>query len=91
MELHQFIKESVREIIKGMIEAETKTHKFGINNDKGNGIEFDVAVSADSSAESKIGASFLKVIEVGVKGNISESSIHRLKFIIIPKGKRFSK
>ena len=33
MELHKFIKESVREVIKGMAEAETDTHKFGINND----------------------------------------------------------
>lgn len=88
MELHKFIKESVREVIKGMTEAETDTHKFGINNDNGNGIEFDVAVSAGSSAEGKTGVSFLNVIEAGVKGNISESSTHRLKFTIIPRGKR---
>ncbi|MFA6322168.1 MAG: trypco2 family protein [Candidatus Buchananbacteria bacterium] len=88
MELHQFIKESVREIIKGMIEARTDTHKFTINNDNGNGIEFDVAISAGSSAEGKAGVSYLKVIEAGVKSNISELSTHRLKFTIIPKGKR---
>ncbi|MBU4057176.1 hypothetical protein KJ695_04695, partial [Patescibacteria group bacterium] len=69
-------------------EAETDTHKFGINNDNGNGIEFDVAVSTGSSAEGKTSVSFLKVVEAGVKGNISESSIHRLKFTIIPRGKR---
>lgn len=91
MELHKFIQESVREIIKGMTEAETSTHKFGINNDNGNGIEFDVAVSAGSSAEGKAGASFLKVVEAGIKGNISESSTHRLRFIIIPRGKRTKK
>ena len=91
MELHKFIKESVREVIKGMTEAETGTHKFGINNDNGNGIEFDVAVSARSSAEGKTGVSFLKVVEAGVKGNISESSTHRLKFTIIPGGKRLKK
>lgn len=91
MELHQFIKESVGEIIKGMTEAETNTHKFGINNDSGNGIEFDVAVSAGSSAEGKSGVSFLKVVEAGIKGNISESSTHRVKFIIIPRGKKTQK
>lgn len=88
MELHQFIKESVKEIIKGMTEAESKAHKFGISNDNGSGIEFDVAVSAGSSAEGKTSVSLLKVIEAGVKGNISESSTHRLRFTIIPRGKR---
>ena len=88
MELHLFIKESVREVIKGMTEAETDMHKFKINNDNGNGIEFDVAVSAESSAEGKTEVSFLRVVEAGIKGNISESSTHRLRFTIIPHGKR---
>lgn len=88
MELHIFIKESVREVIKGMTEAETDTHKFGINNDNGDGIEFDIAITSGSSVGGKAGISVLSVGKAGVDTTVSESNIHRLKFTIIPRGKR---
>ncbi len=74
--------------MKGMSEAQTNTHKFGINNDNGNGIEFDIAVTSETSKTGGGKVSILKVVDID--GNIkkSESRIHRIKFTLIPRGKR---
>lgn len=88
MELSEFIKQSVREVIKGMLEAQTNTHKFGINNDNGNGIEFDVAVTTETTKGGGGKLSVLKVIDVNGKLEKSQSQIHRIKFTLIPRGKR---
>lgn len=90
MELKKFITESVREIMSGVVAAQTEKHKYGIDNDNGHGIEFDVAVNVNSSIEGKAGIS---VLEIGVssKGNVSESSTHRIKFTVIPRGRRQKK
>ena len=87
MRLSEFIKYSVHEVMGGILGAETDTHKFGIENDEERGIEFDVAVTANSEVEGQAGIS---VLDVGAKakGNISESSTHRIKFTVKPRGKR---
>lgn len=88
MELSEFIKQSVREVMKGMLEAQTNTHKFGINNDNGNGIEFDIAVTSETSKGGGGKLSVLKVVDIDGKLEKSESQIHRIKFTLIPRGKR---
>lgn len=88
MDLKEFIKQSVQAVIDGMLEAETKTHKFGINNDFGNGIEFDIAVTIESKKEGAGKLSVLKVIDFNGRAAKTHSQVHRIKFTVIPRGKR---
>lgn len=88
MELNEFIKQSVREVVKGMVEAQTDTHKFGIDNDNGNGIEFDIAVTTETTKGGGGKLSVLNVVDVNGKLETSQSQIHRIKFTLIPRGKR---
>lgn len=82
MELKEFIKKSTQAIMAGMLESETKKHKFGINNDNGNGIEFDIAITTEKGGEGK-----LEILDIGTSGHISNSNVHRVKFTLIPRGK----
>lgn len=91
MELNEFIKQSVREVMKGMLDAQTNTHKFGINNDNGNGIEFDIAVTTETTKGGGGKLSVLNVVGIDGKLETSKSQIHRIKFTLIPRGKRNQK
>ena len=85
IELSEFIKKTIADVIKGLEEAETDKYKFGLYKDRG--IEFDVAVVGKSSAGAKAG---LKIFSLGagINKKITESNVHRIKFRVRVRGKR---
>lgn len=85
IELSDFIKKTIADVIKGLEEAETEKYKFGLYKDKG--IEFDVAVVGKSSTGVKAG---LKIFSIGtgVEKRISNSNVHRIKFRVRVRGKK---
>ncbi|MFA5714128.1 MAG: hypothetical protein WC998_00100 [Candidatus Paceibacterota bacterium] len=94
MELKQFIKEALLNIVNGIEEANKENDRFkilGVKHESGidgNFVDFDVSVVVNESSGSevggKVGASFLKVVSASVDSKIDQTSshqnIHRLTF-----------
>lgn len=85
IELSEFIKKTIADVIKGLEEAESERYKFTLYKDKG--IEFDVAVVGKTSTGAKAG---LKIFSIGAGAskNKTESNVHRIKFRVKVRGKR---
>lgn len=97
MELKQFIKEALLNIVNGVEEANQEKNRFkiiGVRHDdtrtEGSYADFDVSVvvneESSGEAEGKISASFLNVVSAGVGSKIdqtdSQQNTHRLSFKI---------
>jgi hypothetical protein len=87
MELKQFIKEALLNIVDGVEDA-NKTHNrfkiFGVKHESGvDGIyaDFDVSVivneASSGGVKGKIGVSLLNVVSAGVGSKIDQTNLHQ--------------
>ena len=85
MKLKDFIKTVLIDIEQGINEAAIQTNRVTYLNSIGpkgdEGVEFDVAVTANAEASGKVGA---EVFNVGAKteGKISQEEVSRIKFLV---------
>lgn len=95
MELKQFVKEALLNIIEGVEEANLKHNRFKIigikRNDTGidgNNVDFDVSVIVEGKSSGKvggkIGTNLLNVVSASLDSDMDQSNshqnVHRLKF-----------
>lgn len=99
VELKQFIKEALLNIVEGVEEANSVKNRFkilGVRHDTGidgNYVDFDVTVFANAStskgASGKAEGTILNVVSAGIDGKIDQTKMaentHNLKFKIYIK------
>ncbi len=86
MELKQFVKQALTEIIEAVDEvSESATHEtFLYNTDGSRSVEFDIAVSASDTSAGQMGAGIrvLQFIEIGgdKTNETTNTTVSRVKF-----------
>jgi len=92
VELKIFVKETIKEIIEGIVEVQKElvptldvaSHGyFQIGSESYSEIEFDISVtSSESEGSEKKAGVFIKVVDLGVKNNSTNnnSSTNKIKF-----------
>lgn len=88
MELKQFIKEALLNIVKGVDEANSDSNRFKIigtrhetSGIEGTYVDFDISIvineSSSGEAGGKIDVAFLNVVSAGVDSKIDQNSAHQ--------------
>lgn len=92
MELKEFIKRSLLDVVNGVEEANAEKDRFRLTSHKNMGtgergqkIEFDISVIVDKSSESDLKGG-IKVAFASIGGGLSEAeksqNVHKIKFEI---------
>lgn len=91
MELKEFIKRSLLDVVNGVEEANAEKDRFRLTSHKigtgerGQKIEFDISVIVDKSSESDLKGG-IKVAFANIGGGLSEAeksqNVHKIKFEI---------
>lgn len=88
MEIEAFIKTTLRQVISGVnVVDQEQISQYDVTLDRAKGIEFDLAVTAESSGEKSASAGVrIHILQGGVDGKSStkESSVSRIKFKVYP-------
>jgi len=79
MEVKEFVKTILKDVTEAVDESKTEKRRFYLPNEKEDGIDFDLAVTLKQSEEGKAGFKVL-VAEGGLKGEMSEEIVNRIKF-----------
>jgi hypothetical protein len=88
MELDEFVRRTIEQVISGVGEAckHAKANGAEISGDSLTPIEFDVAVTTTEGSESKANAG-IKVAWIGIggegKSEVTSSSVSRIKFSVL--------
>lgn len=80
MELKEFVKKSIREVVESIVESTDEIEDFTFEIVPSEGIEFDLAVLLKSEGEGKIGAEIFSVVGAKLEGSLSKENISRMKF-----------
>ncbi len=97
MELKDFIKRTLLDVVDGVEEANQEKDRFRLSghtnmdtNQIGQKIKFDISILVDKNSESDVKGG-IKVALVNLGGGVKESensqNIHKIKFEVFIKGK----
>jgi|SRR6056297_3076881 len=89
MEVKEFVKTILKEVTEAVEESskESPTHEFTMFSGDDRKVSFDLAVVLDKSGEGKVGAEIFKIVSGKLQGKLSEQTINRIKFSVLPKRK----
>lgn len=87
MEVKEFVKSILKDIKEGVEESNDEQYNFGIDYGLETAINFDLAVTLKKKGQGKIGAEIFSVVSAKGQGSLSQESVNRIKFKVIPSKK----
>lgn len=90
MEVKDFVKSILKDITEAVEESNDKNYSFDIDYGPETAIHFDLAVTLKKKGQGKVGAEIFSVVGAKAVGSLSQESVNRIKFKVIPS-KKFNK
>ncbi len=91
VKVKKFIKSILEEVSEGVDESNNERVSFNFMQSSSEGIDFDLAVVLKKEGKAKAGLEIPVVGGIGIKGNLSQEVINRIKFRVHPYIKNWNK